>query len=110
MPQGRRGRPFNTTQPLGKLLYEQGFRVKDATIHCGIEVRLMSDYLTNTLPIKPSHAEMLADMLGCDPEDLAPDGPPKWLNAHKNKLNPAWAAQQDNLYIMGQGKYEAANG
>lgn len=69
-PRGRRGRPFFTDTPLGKILDARGLKVKDVVNGAGMNPRTMSDYMSNRRPISAPHALALAKFLGISVTEL----------------------------------------
>lgn len=71
---GLRGRPFNTTTNLGKIMAEKGTRVYIVAGQCNVSVRQMTTYLNDqSCIIQPHHLAYLSRYLGCDPEFLQAD-------------------------------------
>lgn len=72
-------RPFNTTQPLGKIMFAQRWTVADLAAVTGINSRTISDYLAGRRVISERHLTDLAAALSdaggvdIDPADLIPD-------------------------------------
>ena len=56
-------RPFNTSQPLGKIMEHRQLRVKDVEAMSGISYRTISDYLAGRRDITDDHAVLLSEAL-----------------------------------------------
>jgi len=48
-------RPFNTSTPLGQLMWQRGYTVKGLEQAVGISYRTISDYLADRKPILSQH-------------------------------------------------------
>ena len=48
-------RPFNTTTPLGQLMWQRGYTVKGLEQATGISYRTISDYLADRKPMLSQH-------------------------------------------------------
>lgn len=66
-------RPFNTTQPLGKIMYAQRWTVAELAAATNINSRTLSDYLAGRRVIPERHLMDLATVLEVDGADLIPD-------------------------------------
>lgn len=55
-----RGRPFNTSTPLGQLMLQRGYTVKRLETELGIGHRVMSDYLAGRQRISAKHLALLS--------------------------------------------------
>ena len=74
------GRPFNTTTPLGQLMWQRGYTVRAVEQATGISHRVLSDYLASRKPISSKHlAELTAEfnvprdvLLGTQPVGATP--------------------------------------
>ena len=66
-------RPFNTSQPLGKIMFAQRWTVTEMSAASSINARTLSDYLAGRRVISERHLMDLADVLDVDPADLIPD-------------------------------------
>jgi len=64
------GRPFATHTPLGQLMVEEGWTVGDLSRACGIDTRILSDFLAGRRAIPDHYLEPLADALDVGIEDL----------------------------------------
>lgn len=69
------GKPFNRSQPLGKLMFVGGWTVRDLAWACDINDRTISDYLAGRKPFQPHHLTTLADVFGVDPGVLTGEAP-----------------------------------
>lgn len=72
-----RGRPYNTSTPLGQRMDALGLSLNRVAAQTGISHRKLSDYLANRRPIMLPHLEVLCEYLDVDPDDLTPSTPPK---------------------------------
>ena len=71
-----RGRPFNTSTPLGKLMKQRQLRVTDVASMAGMSERKLSDLLAGRKPIKQVDAVYLARALDVTVADvLGTSGP-----------------------------------
>lgn len=57
---GRKGRPFYTDTPLGKLTSDRGLKVVEVVTGTGINPRTMSDYMSARKKITPANVAKLA--------------------------------------------------
>jgi hypothetical protein len=74
MPVQSAGRPFNTETPLGRIMWDRGFRVFEVAHATGINARTLTEYLAGRKPLKGSHLSLVADFLDVHPEDLGDRG------------------------------------
>lgn len=65
-----RGRPFNTSSPLGKIMAARDLRVRDVEAGTGISYRRLSDYLARRTEIRPDHLVALSQFLEVNPSVL----------------------------------------
>lgn len=65
-----RGRPFNTSTPLGQIMKRQQLRVTDVASMSGMSERKLSDLLAGRKPIKPVDAVYLARALSVTIDDI----------------------------------------
>lgn len=65
MPRG-----FNRSTPLGALMHENDWSVREMSASTGVNERMMSDYLAGRRPISSKHLVLFAAALGCLPSDL----------------------------------------
>lgn len=63
-------RRFNVTQPLGRLMYEQGFSVEQFSGLTGCSYRTISDYLAGRAHIRPHHLTEFSEALGVPVSEL----------------------------------------
>lgn len=61
---GRKGRPFYTDTPLGKLTSDRGLKVVEVVTGTGINPRTMSDYMSARRKITPDNIRKLAAFFG----------------------------------------------
>lgn len=61
---GRKGRPFYTDTPLGKLTSDRGLKVVEVVTGTGINPRTMSDYMSARRKITPDNIRRLAEFFG----------------------------------------------
>lgn len=61
---GRKGRPFYTDTPLGKLTSDRGLKVVEVVTGTGINPRTMSDYMSARKKITPANVAKLAAFFG----------------------------------------------
>ena len=69
-----RGRSFNATRPLGKLMVANGWNCRDVERMTDIYSRTLSDYLAGRKPFTVQHARQICEGLGCRPEDILSPG------------------------------------
>lgn len=65
-----KGRPFNTSTPLGQIMKRQQLRVTDVAAMAGMSERKLSELLAGRKPIKPLDAIYLARALSVTVEDI----------------------------------------
>lgn len=65
-----RGRPFPTTQPLGRIAYARGFTLSELANLSGVYVRTLTEYVAGRKPIQPHHLLPLAKALGVSEKEL----------------------------------------
>lgn len=66
-------RPFNTSQPLGKIMRAESWSVTELAAITGINSRTITEYLAGRKVIPTHHLDELAAALDVDAGDLVPD-------------------------------------
>jgi len=66
-------RPFNTSQPLGRIMRANAWSVAELAAVTSINSRTITEYLAGRKVIPTHHLDELADTLGVDAGELVPD-------------------------------------
>ena len=70
LPRGRRGRPFNTSSPLGKIMEQRGLSARQVAEGTGIYNRTLTEYLARRRKPTASHVRLLSRFLGVHPSTI----------------------------------------
>jgi transcriptional regulator with XRE-family HTH domain len=63
-------RQFSRETALGRLMAGDGWTAMEVSMASGVHPRTLSDYLNSRREIQVHHLTALAEVLGCDEEDL----------------------------------------
>lgn len=65
-----RGRPVNRTTRLGRMIDDRNMKAYEVSAKSGVYSRCLTEYTNGRRVITPPHAEALARVLNCKPEDI----------------------------------------